>query len=428
MVKQAVLGCELNDLFLQISYAAEGETPITLRNGAGGEILQIPLMVTKDKSTGELYFGQEAMDRVTGLGANTAHSFLTKLGESVTLLGENYQYTELLRGFLDHALEKALLCAQEMEGSNVETTAVMLSVEPFLPEMRSALEGCLHNLSLPRERFFLQGHEESIFAYLIHQPERLLGYVTGIFDLTGEKLVTYCMEMNPSTTPVVTSVVREETGLIRKKHYPSIMEHDRALAELDQQLAEYVEGFTAGRIVTSIYLIGDGFAKDWYTKSRHVLCRNRKVYAGNNLFSKGAAYSMASRLWPGTEREDFLFLGRDMLRFNVGMKIWEGEKESYLPLLDAGSNWYDAKTQTEVLMEKPDSLTFKITPIFRGKAYEEEAVIGEDEMREGRAFRFRVELSMKDAQTLSVRITDEGFGSFYPPKFVQKEFEFSLRE
>ena len=82
--------------------------------------------------------------------------------------------------------------------------------------------------------------EDRIFSYLVHQPRRLMGYETQVLDLTSEQLVTYRVEMNHKTRPVVVSIETTETDLYKKKHYASIMEHDRELAKLDQELAEYM--------------------------------------------------------------------------------------------------------------------------------------------------------------------------------------------
>ena len=57
----------------------------------------------------------------------------------------------------------------------------------------------------------------------------------------------YRVEMNHKTRPVVVSIETTETDFYKKKHYASIMEHDRELAKLDQELAEYMQDYTAGR-------------------------------------------------------------------------------------------------------------------------------------------------------------------------------------
>ncbi|MCR5283703.1 MAG: hypothetical protein K6E18_10060 [Lachnospiraceae bacterium] len=429
MTKKAVLGCELNNQFLQVSYAPEGEMPITLKNPATGGLLQIPLVIGRHKDSGQWMYGEDAQKKLREWDGNVTDRLLEHFGESIRLYGELYTYEELLHLFLSHALKLAMYCIEALEKEPAELLGMTISVEPFTAEMLPYLKKSTAGLQIPQGQIHLQGHEESLFSYMIHQPEKLLGFSTGVFDLTDEHMVTYRMEMNQRTTPVVTSIQKDEdTGIVKRKHYSSIIEHDKQLEQMDEMLAEYVQRFTEGRIVTSIYLIGDGFAKDWYQKSRRLLCRGRKVYAGNNLFSKGAAFSAASRIWPGTEKEDFLFLGREMLRMNVGMKVIDEGKEVYLPLLDAGQSWYEAKSETEILLESADEITLLITPIFTGKTYEETIRLDEEETRPGRAFRFRMLLEMKSADTLRIRLRDEGFGSFYAPVYAQKEFTIQLTE
>ena len=181
-----------------------------------------------------------------------------------------------------------------------------------------------------------------------------MGYETQVLDLTSEQLVIYRVEMNHKTRPVVVSIETTETDLYKKKHYASIMEHDRELAKLDQELAEYMQDYTAGRIVTSLYLIGDGFHGDWYQETLKVICRNRKVFAGDNLFGKGACFAAAERIWKGEASEDFLYLGKDMLQYNVGIRLYDKTEEIYCPLLDAGTNWYEAAGSLAFYIEDTD--------------------------------------------------------------------------
>ncbi|MCR5417736.1 MAG: hypothetical protein K6E84_02325 [Lachnospiraceae bacterium] len=429
MEKKVVLGMELNRRFLQISYAPEGGAPATLHMPASDELLMLPLCIGREKGSNRWYYGEDAAEQFSLHKENMACDLLDHQGEKVMLGSEQYTYGELLHLFMGHGIRMAMHDMEEIEKCAVSIMALTISVEPFPEDRLEELEAILANLPVPKGQIRVQRNEDSLFSYLSHQPEKLLGYVTGVFDLTDEKMVAYCMEMNPRTSPVVTSIERDDdTGIVKKKHYPSITEHDRALAELDLRLAEYVMHFTAGRIVTSIYLIGDGFSSNWYEQSRRLLCKNRKVYAGNNLFSKGAAFSASERIWPGMQTEDFLFLGKDMLRCNIGLSVVEDSAEGYLPLLDAGTSYYDAQCETQVLLEQADEIRLQIQPIFSGKSYEEVLKLDMDQERPGRSFSFLLQLSMSDAKTLKVVVKDEGFGRFYPPQLPKKEFTVTLKD
>ena len=41
-----------------------------------------------------------------------------------------------------------------------------------------------------------------------------------------------------------------------------------------------------------------------------------------------------------------------MLRYNVGISMWKDDKEEYVPILDAGTNWYEAKSEFDVMLVK----------------------------------------------------------------------------
>ncbi|MBO4337099.1 MAG: hypothetical protein J5842_03410 [Lachnospiraceae bacterium] len=415
MAKKVVLGCELNRDFFQIVYAPEGGRPVGLNIPGTEELLQVPLAIARAENGDGWIYGEDAAAMADKKGY-VAQDLYAKRGGSVKLAGDLYTYDELLHLVILFGIRLAIIAMEKLFSDDVDIVAMTVSCDPFPSDTKTFQERCFKGL--PVGKVFLQGHEESIFSYLIHQPERMLGYVTGVFDLTTEEMKVYCMELNPRTSPVVVSITKDDdTGIVKKKHYPSIMEHDRTLEEMDKKLAEYTKNFTSGRIVTSIYLIGDGFKKDWYKTSRAVLCRSRKVFAGNNLFSKGAAFSAASIIWPGTEKEDFLYLGRDMITCNIGMQVMDQGQEAYMPLLDAGTAWYDAKCETELLLESADEIVLLIQPVSGMDTYEEHIRIGIDEQRDGRAFRFLLKLSMKDPYTLEAVIKDEGFGSIFPVKY-----------
>ena len=411
MAKRVVLGCELNNSFLQIVYAPEGGRPAALNMPSSKETLVLPLVIARSDA-GTWCYGDEAL-KLTGEKGRAAERLYENRGGSIRIDKDVYTYDELLNLVISHGVRLALQSIEQALGEDADIRVMAVSCEPFPSDVKTFHDRCFKGL--PVGQVVLQGHEESLFSYLIHQPEKLLGYVTGVYDLTCEKMTAYCMELNPRTSPVVVSISRDDdTGIVVKKHYPSIVEHDRALDEMDKKLAEYTGEFTGGRIVTSLYLLGDSFKKDWYKSAKQVMCRNRKVYAGNNLFSKGAAFSAAAVIWPGTEKEDFLYLGRDMLSSNIGLQVIDQGQEAYMPLLDAGTAWYDAQAETEIIMEVPDEIVLLVQPVDGSGSYEEHIRIGIEEERSGRAFRFNMKLRMTGPDLLEVTVKDEGFGSIYP--------------
>ena len=75
------------------------------------------------------------------------------------------------------------------------------------------------------------------------------------------------------------------------------------------------------RIITTVYLVGEGFEGGWMKNSLTFMCRGRRAFMGNNLYSKGACYAGMLRDYP--EKWNCIYkrscnnLGMRKLRFRL---------------------------------------------------------------------------------------------------------------
>lgn len=58
-----------------------------------------------------------------------------------------------------------------------------------------------------------------------------------------------------------------------------------------------------------------------------------------------------------------VFLGRDMLKANIGMNVIRQGKETYYALMDAGENWYELHKECDFLLTREREMEFVITPL-----------------------------------------------------------------
>ena len=77
--------------------------------------------------------------------------------------------------------------------------------------------------------------------------------------------------------------------------YP-VLNEDKA-KEVDEMFCRFIESVFDKRIVSSVFLTGEGFENNWYPKSLRVLCNGRRAFIGNNLYSKGACYTAYRKLF-----------------------------------------------------------------------------------------------------------------------------------
>lgn len=147
-------------------------------------------------------------------------------------------------------------------------------------------------------------------------------------------------------------------------------------------------------------------------ESLRFLCRGRRVFQGNNLFSKGACNGMQERIQSSPAGRDYIFLGNDKLKANVGMDVMRQGEASYLALLDAGVNWYESKQITEFYLQEGNQIRLKITPLI-GKETRT-AMITLEDLPAGIS-RIRARLYLEAENRLVVEIEDLGLGELRLP-------------
>ncbi len=146
-------------------------------------------------------------------------------------------------------------------------------------------------------------------------------------------------------------------------------------------------------------------------ESLRYLCNGQRVFQGNNLYGKGACFGMMERLVPSDMGKRHVFLGRDKLKVNVGMKILRQGEETYFALLDAGINWFEAQQTFEFYQQGGNRLELQITSLTGGKHKLAEIIL---EGLEQDVSRLKAHISFQDENHILVEIEDLGLGVFRP--------------
>lgn len=408
-----LVGYDLGEQYSQISYCIYGQGDVEMvATVVGTRQYNIPTMLCKRKASNQWYYGKDAVKHreeedmfpVEGLLA------LAKKGEMVELDGETYDPVALLTLFIKRSMTLMNLIASI---ENID--AIMFTVEELDDRMVEVLAQAAANLNLKTSRIYIQSHTESFYYFVLHQPPELWNYQVIACDHNGMRLKTYRMECNKRTTPIVVLIEEQiyETLVIPEESEEESIRKD-AYQMADERFLGILQKMCEGRIVSSAYLLGDGFRAGWDERSLQFLCRNRRVFRGNNLFSRGACFGLLEKLEPSEAGQKHVYLGKDKLKSNIGMNVLRQGKESYFALLDAGENWYEIQKECEFLLGNEKELAFVITPL-DGKNREIKEIPLKN-VRTGDApyTRYRLEVSMCAADTVQIKVTDLGFGEFFP--------------
>lgn len=396
-----VVGYDLSNEYAQISYLSVGDDIAkTISLKPGEEAYNIPLCLFKRSEVNQWFVGNEAVNYSTlEEGQMVEHLWEYALvGDSVEVVGEEFDPISLLLLYIRRTLT---LLNTEVKKENIK--GIMFTVPELTKRAIEVLDMIVALLNLEGIKIGFQGREESIYHYMLRQPSELWQYDVLVYDYDGRDMQSYRFFLNKKTKPMV--------ALVDAAKHTTLNTSDDE--EKDAAFVSVVKNTCDGHIVSCAYLLGDGFEGEWCKDSLRELCRNRRAFRGNNLYSRGACYSMELLLNP-PKTVQTVFLGGNKLKANIGMEVIRGGEESYLALLNGGENWFDSQKTVELIIDKGNSFVVTITPLDGRNVRNVEISLEGLNDREQKATRIRLEAVMETENDLRINVTDLGFGEFYP--------------
>lgn len=404
-----IVGYDLGEQFSQISYRL-GENPVeTMSSVAGEEQYNVPTVLCKRAGLNQWLYGKEALrcaKEEQGILVEDVLG-LAVAGEPVRIDGEIFDPVALLALFMKRSLG---ILAQVSPPDRL--AAMMITCEKPDGRMIEVLNQAVAGMRLKTDKIFYQSHAESFYNYVIQQPEELWRNRVLLLEYSGSRVISHCMECNRRTTPVVAYIESGEYDMPAYEPMPEEESLRRDKAErLDGEFAKIASSTCRGTAISSVYLVGEHYSEAWMKESLRLLCMGRRVFQGNNLYSKGACHAMAERLGPSEVGRAHVFLGEDKLKANIGINVLDRGRETYFALLDAGINWYEATQEFEFYMRGGNELDLLITSLI-GRESRTVRITLED-MLPGMS-RMRARLFLAGEKELVVEIEDLGFGNFRP--------------
>lgn len=369
-----VIGFDLGMEYAQVSYCRTDQSmPETFSTVNGQEQFNIPTMLCE--KNGEWFAGDVALQ--------------TFLKKTLNLLGT------LLR------IEDIAAIAFNLEDANVS--------------LMNAIKDAMSNLKLKNCEVYFMTYNDSFFQYLIHQPEEMWLHDVILFDYRNEGITGYRLSVNRKTKPQVCCIDATYFGEMK---YPDKLHANKDIdaplfRQLDECFLEIAQKQCEGLIISSVFLLGDNFTTDWCKQSLKFLCRGRRVFQGNNLFSKGACYGAREKVMPSTLTSDYVFLSEDKLKANIGLYCMKGSEEVYIPLLNAGDHWYEARNEMDFILDKENKVMISLIPLNGGQPKKVEMTLDGLHVRGNKTNRIGFRIEMKDQRTVELTIVDKGFGEFY---------------
>lgn len=404
-----IVGYDIGAEFSQISYSVGDGAVETLSSVAGEESYNIPTVLCKRLGVNQWFYGKEAIRCAKEGGGILVENVLQLAlnGEPVQIDGTTFDPVALLALFVKRSLGML-----SQVSSPEKLAGMMITCEKPDGRMIEVLQQVVSSLHLKTDKVFYQSHAESFYHYVIKQPKELWQTRVLLLEYRGTRVQAYCMDCNRRTTPVVSSVDCWEHNMLPYEPMPEAEALKREKMErLDREFADIASLVCKNTAVSSVYLIGEHYSDEWMKESLRTLCMGRRVFQGNNLYSKGACFAMQERIRPSEVGKDHVFLGQDKLKVNIGMKMLQQGEETYVALLDAGVNWYEAEHSFEFYARGDNEFDLLLTSLIGAKTRAVRITL--EDMLPGMS-RLRAHLFLTGEKEVVLEIEDLGFGNFRP--------------
>lgn len=404
------LGIDINDKYTMISYfQLHMKEPQTLSTIMGSESYQIPTCLGKKKGISQWFFGNEAKQKYKNNEAILVEKILQRAlkGEEIYIEHEKFQAEDLLAIFF-----KKILTLSGMSYTKLPIEKIVITVDHVSLEYMRLFSLILNKLDIEAKKLMLIDYREAFYYYSLNQEPELFLYDVAMFDYRESDMLSCMLERNTHTVPQVIHLSQHNYG--------------KLFDDRDAQFKSIVEREFDGRLISAVYLIGDGFDGDWMKLSLAQICRGRKVFVGKNLYSKGACYGGVVK--SGQKEWPFIYIGANELKLNLYLKVVSDNKMQLHTLLTAGESWYESKGECEVILDGTPEIELYIQQPESREAHMELLELTDLPQRDRRTTRLRITATPKSDTRIHIAIKDLGFGELAPSTNKTWEHEITLSQ
>lgn len=290
--------------------------------------------------------------------------------------------------------------------------AVCVTLPLLTAQMSGSLTRALASAGFEEHSVYFQDWRTSFYYYAVNKKRELWnGDVAFLMHRDG-KIQGSILHIDRSRHPAVASITAAGEADVSAQVRAGRSEEDWD-RERDRLFFELLGRMFERRTVSASYLYGSWFSGTWAKRSFQYLTYHRHAFQGQNLFSKGACYGAMAREGKIT-MPDIVFMGIDMVTENWEMTANVRGKLKYVPLIEAGVNWYEAHAEKEFVVDSRLCASLLSQGVGQDQAVEHVIRLDHFPRRPDRASRVRLSVWFSAPDRLEAQIRDMGFGSMYP--------------
>lgn len=405
--KKVIVGYDLCDDYSQVccySYKLNEPVLIGPREYEKEEEYRIPTVLCMKNETKQWLYGEEAIHCAKMQEGYLVEHILDKAynRDEIEIQQQKISGITLLEKFF----RKSLTLVKTHFPTD-PITKLVVTIKNTDPNHVNIIYEALSSLGLEKDRVVILNHAGAFLYYALSQDSALWRNDVGLFDYSREGLYYYQASINRRVKPMVVD--------LKKTNYSTHLNYE--MRNQKKENLAYIFENTANTalyklIVSTLYITGEGFEGDWAEAAIKNLCVGRRVFYGQNLYSKGACYA-AKELSGDQVLGEMVLLNEDMIKNSVLLRVYKDAKFAEVPLAEAGEVWYDINRCLEVIPEGNAELEIILKNIVTKESVRERVLLQQLPQRPDRMTRLAIHLQCPDKSTGIITVTDLGFGELY---------------
>lgn len=371
-------------------------------NAGGDREYEIATALVMVPSKGEWHFADDADGREEGVLIDRIPARVRE-GELFTLDGYTFQSKEVLKRFL----VKVLSLLKEYYPNEL-IKCLVISLPSKHPTLTGMLREICGELDIRKDRLVIQNHKQSYMYYAVSQPRELWLNNVGMFEFDRDQLTYSQINIDRRTLPCIIGV--NQKNLSDQMDFNMI--HDEEV-DISYAFVNLAETILHKKLVTTLYVTGEAFEYEWADDSLKQLCSGRRVFRGQNIYTKGACYA-AREHTDEAKLTQCMFLDEDMISSTILIRTYHEAEIQDVVLAKAGTVWDEVDTSIDVIPDQEMEIQLMAQNVLRHETTSHMLSLSGFANRENKMTRFTIRIRFADPETCIITLKDNGFGEFYP--------------
>lgn len=414
------IGIDISDVMTQISeYDYEKKEPVAVGFRYGSDVIyEIPVVMgcssSEEKNSGEgqgrryWYFGKKAEELEKTEGFTVFRNFVSAAAdEKHRETGE--KASEVFKRYLDD-----LMVVITARYRNTDDCMITFTFDEVSDRLEADIEEVLLKKGIKKSGFQIIDHKKSYMYYAVNQKEELWRNNVGLFSFRRDpddlsvRLDYTQLNIDRTSLPCIVSArqrdLTEKAGLQGESGLT-----ERQRVNLFTNMADAIFYRNA---VTTVYITGSRYAGPWLDRSLKSLCRGRRIFKGENLYTRGACFASLKKMY-GSE-EDPLLMDERGIPANIFLKVYTDGKIRDIPVVKAGTPWENVDISFDIIPYDEDELTLTVENIVTRQKKIHLLSMTSVEGKNDRMSRYTFRIRFSGADECIVTLRDRGFGEFRP--------------